>query len=103
MTDVGGREVRPGDKMIVIDGSEEGAWDRAKRCCMYECKMIRKSSVMRLVRDDIELGISRCRRRWLESNGPKFVGSSFAGEDLVLIFVDMNLMFIEDDLAIIVT
>ena len=65
--------------------------------------MIRKPSVMRLVRDDIELRISRWRRRWLESNGPKFVGCSFAGEDLVVIFVDMNLMFIEDDLAIIVT
>ena len=58
---------------------------------------------MLLVRDDIELGIARWKWQGWKGNGPKFVGLSFAGEDFMMILVDMNLMFIEDDLAIIVT
>ena len=65
--------------------------------------MVGEPSVMLLVRDDIELGIAWCRWRWLESNGPKLVGLSFAGEDFELILVDMNLIFIEDDPTIVVT
>ena len=52
---------------------------------------------MILVSDDIELVVARgrCRWRWLERDGPKLVGLTFASEDFELMLVDMNLMFIE--------
>ena len=58
---------------------------------------------MLLVCDDIELGIARWKWQGWKGNGPQFVELSFACKDFKLILVDMNLIFIEDDLTIVVT
>ena len=39
----------------------------------------------------------------MERDGPKLVGLAFASEDLELILVHMNLIFVEEYLTIVVT